>query len=67
MVVWVVVLNSTGKKLWQRAFGSSAADFNLNIAAAADGSLLVTNAITGNDGNVSGNHGYDDAWIFKLQ
>ena len=70
MDIWVVVINNTGKILWQKTFGSSAADFNSSIDAAADGSILVTNVVTGNDGDVSGNHGsgFDsDAWVFKLK
>lgn len=64
---WIVVLNPVGKKLWQRAFGSSTADYPNCINAGADGSILVTSVVTGNDGDVSGNHGYIDTWIFKLQ
>jgi hypothetical protein len=70
MDVWVVVVNNTGKILWQKTFGSSVADFNTSIAAAADGSIVVTNAVTGNDGDVSGNHGAgwgNDAWVLKLK
>lgn len=66
---WVVVLSSTGKKLWQRAFGSSGIEYESQITATADGSLLVTGNTMGNDGDVSGNHGigYTDIWLFKLQ
>jgi hypothetical protein len=67
--LWVVVLSSTGKKLWQRSFGSSGIDHESHITATTDGSLLVTGETMGNDGDVSGNHGigYNDIWLFKLQ
>ncbi|MBO9200819.1 MULTISPECIES: BACON domain-containing protein [Niastella] len=65
--IWVVVLNNSGKTLWQKTFGSSAYDGNCGIAAWADGSMLVTNTANANDGDVSGNHGKSDTWIFKLQ
>jgi hypothetical protein len=65
--VWVVVLNSRGKKLWQRTFGSYNGDYNKHIEVTADGSLLVANSTDGNALDVSGNHGNDDAWVFKLK
>lgn len=65
--VWVVVLNSRGKKLWQRTFGSYTGDYNNHIEVTADGSLLVANSTDGNALDVSGNHGNDDAWVFKLK
>lgn len=65
--VWVVVLNSRGKKLWQRSFGSYNGDYNHHIEATADGSLLVANSTRGNAIDVSGNHGNTDAWVFKLK
>jgi hypothetical protein len=65
--VWVVVLNSRGKKLWQRTFGSYTGDYNSDIKVTADGSLLVANSTDGNELDVSDNHGNDDAWVFKLK
>lgn len=65
--VWVVVLNSRGKKLWQRTFGSYTGDYNHHIEATADGSLLVANSTRGNALDVSGNHGNTDAWVLKLK
>ena len=65
--IWVAVINNRGKMLWQKTFGSSADDSNSGINAAADGTILVTNIVTGNDGDVSGNHGKRDVWMFKLK
>ena len=65
--VWVVELSSTGKKLWQRSFGSSALEGAADITIAADGSIVIVSNTTGNDGDISGNHGDYDAWVFKLK
>jgi hypothetical protein len=65
--VWVTAINNTGKILWQKTFGSSGIDENTCINAMADGSILVTNIVSGYDGDVTGNHGNKDTWIFKLQ
>ncbi|OQP53983.1 hypothetical protein A4D02_20050 [Niastella koreensis] len=65
--VWVLVLDTTGKVVWQKLFGSSDGDGNSDIAVMADGSLLVTNTVFGSDGDVTGSHGGIDTWIFKLK
>jgi hypothetical protein len=65
--VWVVVLNSRGKMLWQRTFGSYTGDYNEHIGVTADGSLLVANLTDGNELDVSGSHGRFEAWVFKLK
>ncbi|MCS3796147.1 hypothetical protein [Niastella sp. OAS944] len=65
--VWVVELNSLGKKVWQKTFGSSADDFALGVMLTKAGEILVTGVITGNNGDVSGNHGGIDAWLFKIK
>ncbi|OQP56052.1 hypothetical protein A4H97_20950 [Niastella yeongjuensis] len=65
--VWVAVLNSWGKIVWQKAFGSTLSDNTQDVTTGADGSIMVTSLVNGNDGDVSGNHGKRDTWIFKLQ
>ncbi len=45
------------KIVWQKAFGSSLSDGNQDITTGPDGSIMVTNLVSGNDGDVSGNHG----------
>ena len=65
--VWVVIMNNSGKIVWQKTFGSTSLDYNAAIDVTADGSILVTNNTKGNDGDVSGNHGAQDIWAFKLK
>lgn len=56
---------------WQKCFGSTGTDDGYSIAAAKDpvtgistGYFLV-GTTNGNNGNVSGNHGGNDAWLVK--
>lgn len=65
--VWVVELNGLGKKVWQKVFGSSADDFPYGVMLTKAGEILVTGITQGNNGDVSGNHGGIDAWLFKIK
>jgi hypothetical protein len=63
---WVVKLNSTGAIQWKIALGGSGNDFAQSIQQTADGGYIVFGFTFSNDGNVSGNHGYFDYWMVKL-
>lgn len=63
---WVVKLNSTGNIEWQNALGGSSNEYNGSIQQTTDEGYIVTSYSYSNDGDVSGNHGYTDAWVVKL-
>jgi len=63
---WVVKLNSAGALVWQRSLGGSGIDYAESIQQTADGGFIVAGVSTSNDGDVSGNHGYYDYWVVKL-
>ena len=63
---WVVKLSDTGSIMWQRALGGSAIDRAYAIQQTSDGGYIVAGSTVSNDGDVSGNHGYTDAWVVKL-
>jgi hypothetical protein len=65
--VWAVKLNSNGKKLWQKSFGSTTMDWASSIITTADGGILFAGKSTSNDGDVTGNHGIGDGWLIKLK
>ncbi len=63
---WVVKLNSTGSIEWQKCLGGSDSDGGVGVNQTADGGYLVCGYPYSNDGDVIGNHGYDDSWTVKL-
>ena len=63
---WVVKLDDTGNVLWQKCLGGSNPDYAFSIQQTTDGEYIVAGRTQSNDGDVSGNHGYDDFWVVKL-
>nr|WP_319538551.1 PKD domain-containing protein [uncultured Methanospirillum sp.] len=63
---WIVGLNTTGGLEWQTCLGGSGDDGATSIISTKDGGYLIGGYTNSTDGNVSGNHGYYDAWIVKL-
>ncbi len=63
---WVVKLNAQGDIEWQRCLGGSGVDEAYSIQQTSDGGYIVAGRTSSNDGDVSGNHGGNDAWIVKL-
>ena len=63
--VWAVKLSGNGDLLWQKALGGSGEDIASSITLAQDGYVIAARTAS-NDGDVSGNHGAQDAWIIKI-
>jgi PKD repeat protein len=63
---WVVKLDSAGVIQWKKALGGSGNDLAQSIQQTTDGGYIVFGYTTSNDGDVSGNHGYVDYWMVKL-
>jgi hypothetical protein len=63
---WVVKLSSTGAIQWQKSLGGSGTDVAESIQQTSDGGFIVAGYTASNDGDVTGNHGYDDFWVVKL-
>jgi hypothetical protein len=63
---WIVKLNKNGNMQWQKCLGGSSDDGAASIHQTADSGYIVGGYSLSNDKNVSGNHGYYDYWIVKL-
>ncbi|MNX90692.1 hypothetical protein D3C86_1227510 [compost metagenome] len=59
-------LSSTGAIQWKKALGGFGNDLAQSVQQTADGGYIVFGFVTSNDGNVSGNNGYMNYWIVKL-
>ena len=64
--VWIVKLNASGETEWQKCLGGSRIDVARAIQQTSDGGYIFAGATNSNNGDVSGNHGGEDAWIVKL-
>ena len=63
---WVVKLSSTGVIEWQKTLGGSNVDQAYTIQQTFDGGYILAGKSVSNDGDVTGNHGYFDVWVVKL-
>ncbi len=66
MDFWVIKINETGHIQWQKSLGGDTTDFALAIRQTTDGGYIVTGCSLSNDGEITGNHGYFDYWVVKL-
>ncbi len=63
---WVVKLSNTGAIQWQKCFGGSGWDEAWAIKATSDGGYIMAGRTSSTDGDVSGNHGFLDYWVVKM-
>ena len=64
--VWIVKISKTGILQWQKALGGTSFDEGYSIQQTTDGGYIMAGYTVSTDGDVSGNHGIQDAWIVKL-
>lgn len=64
--IWVVKLNSSGVITWQKTLGGTYEEIGYCIKQTSDGGYIIAGSNNSNDGDVTGNHGFIDAWIIKL-
>jgi hypothetical protein len=63
---WIAKLNINADIEWEKIYGGSNTDEAKSIQQTIDGGYIVTGSTTSNDGDVTNNNGYTDAWILKL-
>jgi len=63
---WVVKLDAVGSMQWQKCLGGSGEDYASSVQQTMDGGYIVAGYTGMNGGDVSGHHGYSDAWVVKL-
>ncbi|MFB6258791.1 MAG: T9SS C-terminal target domain-containing protein, partial [Flavobacteriales bacterium] len=63
---WVVKLNSSGDTSWTRSLGGSDYDVAHSVRQTSDGGYVLAGRSGSDDGDVSGNYGFDDFWVVKL-
>jgi len=63
---WVVKLDDTGNIVWQKSLGGSGTDSSGSIQQTTDGGFISTGNSGSNDGDVTGNNGWTDLWVVRL-
>jgi hypothetical protein len=62
---WILKLNQYGILQWQKSYGGSADENLRSVKQTTDGGYILGGFTSSNDGDVTGNHGYDDFWLVK--
>jgi hypothetical protein len=63
---WVVKINSSGTVEWQKTLGGTSYDVVHSIQQTTNGNYILSGITGSNDGDVTGNNGYQDCWVVKL-
>ena len=63
---WIVKLDQDGNIIWEKSLGGSSYDEAYDVQQTSDGGYIVVGASRSSDGDVTGNHGWLDYWIVKL-
>ena len=62
---WIIRLDASGNKLWQKTFGGSSNDTFQSAILTDDGGFLLAGSSGSSDGDLTGNNGNSDFWILK--
>ncbi|UFH52739.1 hypothetical protein [Spirosoma sp. KNUC1025] len=63
---WIVKLDGSGNLLWQKTLGGTDEDQGNAITTTSDGGIVVVGYVSTGDGDITGFHGVNDAWVVKL-
>jgi hypothetical protein len=63
--VWAIKIDSVGNLKWQKCFGGTNVEDGKDVIEMGNGDFVIAATTYSNDGDVSGNHGLEDWWIFK--
>jgi hypothetical protein len=63
---WLIKLDSAGSIQWQKSFGHTDLYVATTIRLTNDGGYIVAGTSNSNAGDLTGNHGFEDYWVAKL-
>lgn len=63
---WLIKTTPEGALIFNKVYGGSETDKATNLIKTSDGGYIVCGYSSSNDGDVSGNEGFQDYWITKL-
>lgn len=63
--VWLLRLDNSGNVMWKKCFGGANADSAYAVIQTPDKGFLIAGTSSSSNGDLTGNAGATDAWIFK--
>ena len=63
---WLVKLAPNGDVQWQKKYGGSRNEYAFAMDLTPDGGYILAGSTESMDGDVTGNHGYFDWWVTKV-
>lgn len=63
---WIIKLDSSGNTLWSKVYGGTTGDYPTYVTPDTAGGYVVGAYSNSVNGDVTGNHGDFDYWIFKI-
>jgi hypothetical protein len=64
--IWVVKIDSSGNKLWDKVYGGSSSDEAMRAIVTFDGGLAILSSTFSYDGDITNYYGGSDVWVLKL-
>lgn len=63
---WIIKISPDGVLLWEKTFGGSHFDAARSVTKTQDGGFVICGSSRSANGNLSTNHGQNDAWVIKI-
>ena len=63
---WIVKIDTNGQLLWETTVGGSNIDFAYDAVQLANGTIIAVGETSSSDGDITGNKGFTDLLIIKL-
>ena len=64
--LWLIKITPDGDLIWEKTFGGGSFDVGRAIVKTQDSGFLIAGSSRSQDGDLSENHGQNDAWVLKI-
>ena len=63
---WLIKIDYSGNLIWEKTYGGSKLDYAYQLSGNSDGTTWIVGDTKSTDGDVTGNSGGGDLWMFKI-
>lgn len=63
---WLMKIDEDGIIIWKKCYGGTSPDAAYTVVESPDGGFVVGGISSSNNGDLTGNNGAIDAWLFKI-